>query len=236
MKVRELGEFGLIDLLARKVAGSPGQSPAPDRLIIGIGDDTAAWQSDAAIELATVDSLVENVHFSLETATWRELGWKSLAINLSDIAAMGGVPGYALVALNLPEDTEVEDVAALYDGLLDLANRTSTAIAGGNISGSPVVSITVTVIGSSRGGKLLRRSTARPGDVIAVTGQLGTAAAGLEMLTKKLTFEPEVTEYLRDAFLQPVPRLDEGRVLVENGITTAIDISDGLAADLRHIC
>ncbi|HJX13255.1 MAG TPA: thiamine-phosphate kinase [Dehalococcoidales bacterium] len=236
MKVGEVGEFGLIDLLARKVAGAPGQSSRPDRLIIGIGDDTAAWRCDSAIELATVDSLVQDIHFSLETATWRELGWKSLAINLSDIAAMGGVPGYALVALNLPEDTEVEDVTALYEGMLDLAGRTGTAIAGGNISGSPVVSITVTVIGSGRGDKLLRRSTARPGDVIAVTGHLGTAAAGLEMLTKKLAFGPEATGYLRDAFLHPVPRLDEGRVLIENGIATAIDISDGLIADLRHIC
>ncbi len=235
MKVSELGEFGLIDLLARMIADSKGYQPAPD-LIIGIGDDAAAWRSDAPIQLATVDSMIQDIHFSLETATWQELGWKSLAINLSDIAAMGGMPRYALVALSLPEDTAVEDVAALYEGMIELAGQSQVAIVGGNISRSPAVSITVTVLGRSCNHDLLRRSTARPGDVIAVTGYTGSAAAGMEMLRKKLNFKPEATKYLRDAFLHPTPRLAEGQLLVKHGIATAIDISDGLLADLRHVC
>jgi thiamine-monophosphate kinase len=236
MKVSELGEFGLIDLLARMIADSKADRIAPGRPIIGIGDDVAAWHSDASIQLATVDSMVQDVHFSLDWTSWRELGWKSLAINLSDIAAMGGVPEYALVALSLPEDTDVEDVTGLYEGIIEIARQFHVAIVGGNISRAPEISVTVTVLGSSLNHDLLRRSTARPGDTIAVTGYPGSAAAGLEVLTKKLKYAQETDKYLRNAFLRPVPRVAEGQVLVKNGITTAIDISDGLLSDLRHIC
>jgi thiamine-monophosphate kinase len=236
MKVSELGEFGLIDLLAIMISDSKINQFTPNQLIIGIGDDAAAWRSDASVQLGTVDTMTEGVHFSLETITWKELGWKSLAINLSDIAAMGGVPRYALVALSLPEDTEVENVAGLYEGMIELARQSQVAIVGGNISRSPVVSITITILGSSLNNKILRRSTAKPGHAIAITGYLGSAAAGLEMLENKLKFTPEVTKYLRDAFLHPVPRITEGQLLVKCGITTALDISDGLIADLRHIC
>jgi thiamine-monophosphate kinase len=235
MKVAELGEFGLIDLLERMIADSRINQLKPN-LIIGIGDDAAAWRCTAPVQLATVDSMVQDVHFSLETTTWKELGWKSLAINLSDIAAMGGIPEYALVNLALPEDTEVENVAELYRGMIELARQFKVAIVGGNISRSPQVSITITVLGSSLNDSILRRSNARSGDTIAVTGYLGSAKAGLEMLTKKLKFKPDVTRYLREAFLHPVPRIAEGQLLVKRGINTAIDISDGLLSDLRHIC
>jgi thiamine-monophosphate kinase len=188
------------------------------------------------MQLATIDSLIEGVHFSLGTTSWRELGWKSLAVNLSDIAAMGGTPAYALVSLALPADTEVEDVAALYEGMLELSRQFGVAIVGGDTCQAPQVSITVAVFGSSPSGKVLRRSTARPGDKVAVTGYLGSAAAGLEMLTGKLRLAPEVAGYLREAFLRPRPRLAEGKLLVERGVKTAMDISDGLLSDLRHIC
>jgi thiamine-monophosphate kinase len=203
---------------------------------VGISDDAAAWYSDASTQLATVDSLIQDVHFSLSTISWKELGWKALAVNLSDIAAMGGVPEYALVSLALPEDTEVEDVVALYEGMIDLAQRFQVAIVGGDTCKSPVVAITISVLGSRQDKNILRRSAARPGDKIAVTGYLGSAAAGLEMLTSKLNFSPEVTSYLRDAFCRPQPRLAEGQLLVKQGVTTAIDISDGLLSDLHHIC
>jgi len=231
MKVSELGEFGLIDLLAKMIPDSQAKKP-----LIGIGDDTAAWRSDASIQLATVDTMVQGVHFSLETTTWKELGWKSLAINLSDIAAMGGVPRYALVALALPEDTEVEEVTQLYEGMIELAGRFDVAIIGGNVSRSPVVSITITVLGESLNNEILRRSAARPGDTIAITGYPGSAAAGLEMLAKKLQFGAETATYLRSAFTRPKPRIAEGQLLVKQGVTTAIDTSDGLLADLRHVC
>jgi thiamine-monophosphate kinase len=237
VKVSELGEFGLIDLLAGMIASSGNnQLPPCQKLIIGIGDDAAAWHGEAAIQLATVDSLVQDVHFSLSTATWKELGWKSLAVNLSDIAAMGGIPAYALVALALPGSTEVADVTALYEGMLELAMPSEVVIVGGNISQAPQVSITITVLGSSQSKNILRRAAARPGDAIAVTGHLGSAAAGLEMLKQKLRFAPEVTTHLREAFLRPRPRIVEGQMLLRLGVATAIDISDGLLSDLRQVC
>ena len=147
MKVSELGEFGLIDRLDQMIAVA-GLGKA-NSLLIGIGDDTAAWKCSGKIQLATVDSSVQGVHFTTDTATWREIGWKSLAINISDIAAMGGTPKYILINLSLPPDTDVEDVVRLYEGIIDCAKTYQTAIVGGNISGAPQVSVTITVIGES---------------------------------------------------------------------------------------
>jgi len=235
MKVKELGEFGLIDLLNKMIADAKLDKASPD-LILGIGDDATVWKGKEQIQLATVDTMVQGVHFTLETITWEELGWKSLAINISDIAAMGGLPHYALVALALPDNTEVESIVGLYRGIIDIARQYKVAIVGGNISRAPQVSVTITVFGSSPDNKILQRSTAKVGDTIAVTGYAGSAAAGLEMLKKGLKFRPKITGYFRNAFLHPVPRVEEGRLLVKHGITTAIDTSDGLLADLRHIC
>ncbi len=233
MKVSELGEFGLIDLLARMVGAS-----RDEHLLIGIGDDAAAWKGDASIQLATVDSFIQDVHFPSGIASWNELGWKALAANLSDIAAMGGLPRYALVSLALPEDTEVDDVAALYTGILDLAQQCGVAIIGGDISRAPLVAITITILGSTknRDKQILTRSAAKPGELVAVTGELGAAAAGLEMLTKKLQFDPQATACFNGAFLHPYPRIAEGQLLADQGVKTAIDLSDGLISDLNQIC
>ena len=239
MKVSELGEFGLIDLLAKMISSSQNeQSAAYQQLILGIGDDAAAWHGEATNQLATTDSLFQDIHFTLETTPWKELGWKALAVNLSDIAAMGGIPQYALISLALPKDTEVEDVVALYQGMIELAQQFEVAIVGGDTCRAPLVSITITVLGSikNRDNPMLTRSAAKPGDKIAVTGCLGTAAAGLEMLKNQLQFDAETTAELRNAFLHPLPRVAEGRLLVEQGVETAIDISDGLISDLKHIC
>jgi len=239
MKVSELGEFGLIDLLAKMVYTSrDNQVPSWQELLIGIGDDAAAWHSDASTQLTTVDSLVQDVHFSLDITPWNELGWKALATNLSDIAAMGGSPRYALVALALPSHTEVEDVTALYRGMLELAQQSGVVIIGGDISSAPIIVITITILGNTRNQDkhILTRSAAKSGEQIAVTGYLGAAAAGLEMLTKQLRFDTEAATYLKKAFLHPHPRITEGELLVEQGVKTAIDISDGLISDLNHIC
>jgi len=239
MKVSELGEFGLIDLLAKIVSSSQDNKiEAWRQLIIGMGsDDAAAWHGDTSIQLATVDSFIQDVHFSLGTTSWRELGWKALAANLSDIAAMGGVPRYALVSLTLPDHTEVEEVTALYQGMMELAQPFDVAIVGGDTSSAPVVTITITILGSaSQDKQILTRSGAEPGEKVAVTGYLGTAAAGWEMLTRQLQFDPEATAGLKGAFLRPYPRIAEGQRLVEQGVKTAIDISDGLISDLNHIC
>ncbi len=239
MKVSELGEFGLIDLLAKIVSSSQDNKiEAWRQLIIGMGsDDAAVWRGDTSIQLATVDSFIQDVHFSLGITSWKELGWKALAANLSDIAAMGGVPRYALVSLTLPDHTEVEEVTALYQGMMELAQPFDVAIVGGDTSSAPVVTITITILGSaSQDKQILTRSGAEPGEKVAVTGYLGTAAAGWEMLTRQLQFDPEATAGLKGAFLRPSPRIAEGQRLVEQGVKTAIDISDGLVSDLTHIC
>jgi thiamine-monophosphate kinase len=239
MKVSELGEFGLIDLLA-KMANAPrdNQMASWHQLLIGIGDDAAAWQGDASIQLATIDSFIQDVHFPSGIASWDELGWKAMAVNLSDIAAMGGLPRYALVSLALPDNTEVDDVTALYTGMLDLAQQWGVAIIGGNISRAPLVAITIAILGTTkkRGRHVLTRSAAKPGELVAVTGYLGAAAAGLEMLTKGLKFDSQATACFRGAFFHPYPRVAEGQLLVDLGVKTAIDLSDGLISDLNQIC
>ncbi len=239
MKVSEIGEFGLIDLLAEMVNSARDEAaPSWQQLFLGIGDDAAAWYGDSSIQLATVDALRQNVHFTLETTPWPDLGWKALAVNLSDIAAMGGLPRYALVSLALPDQTEIENVVALYKGIIELARQFGVAIIGGDVDRAPLIDITITVIGSTRGRDqpLLTRSAAKTGDKVAVTGYLGGAAGGLEMLTEHLHFDTGATNSLRQAFLRPFPRIAEGQILVEKGVRAAIDISDGLVADLNHIC
>jgi thiamine-monophosphate kinase len=230
VKVSELGEFRLIDLLAKMAGGGD------ERLLIGIGDDAAAWQGDESIQLASVDSFIEGVHFTPETTPWPDVGGKALAVNISDIAAMGGIPRYALVSLALPNDSEVDNVTALYTGMLKFAKQYGITITGGDISRAPLVAITITILGNSPTKKILMRSSAKAGDIVAVTGRLGAAAAGMEVLKSKRKLDPEAETLLKNAFLHPTPRVAEGLLLVEQGVKTAIDISDGLVADLNQIC
>ena len=239
MKVSELGEFGLIDLLAKMAYSARNNKQASwQQLITGIGDDAAAWRSDASTQLATIDSFIQDIHFTLGAASWEDLGWKAIAVNLSDIAAMGGIPRYALVSLALPGHTEVEDVTALYKGMIDLAQRFEVAIVGGDTSSAPMVAINITILGSTRGQDkhILTRSTAKLGDKVAVTGYLGAAAAGVRLLNRNFQFSPEATACFKKASLRPYPRIAEGQLLVEQEVKTAIDISDGLIQDLNHIC
>ncbi len=239
MKVSELGEAGLINLIAGIVNDTRDkEAPSWQQLLLGIGDDAAAWYGDNSMQLATVDALRQGVHFALEIMSWADLGWKALAVNLSDIAAMGGLPRYALVSLALPGQTEVESVVDLYKGITEIAHQFGVAIIGGDTDRSPLIDISITVIGNtcSKYQSLLTRSAAKDGDKVAVTGCLGGAAGGLEMLTKHLQFDSKATESLRQAFLRPYPRVAEGQILVDKGVRAAIDISDGLIADLNHIC
>jgi len=237
MRLSELGEFGLINLIRNSSARYENSGRTPwQEVLVGIGDDAAAWQSDNHIQLATTDTLVQDVHFDLDTISWEELGWKALAVNLSDIAAMGGIPKYALLSLALPGEVEVEDISKFINSMMHLAREFEIAIVGGNVAASPNVVITLTIIGSSKGQNLLKRSTASFGEQIAVTGYLGSSAAGLEMLKGKAISNPEISNFLRRAHFKPMPKVKEGQILIEQGVKTAIDISDGLVADLDHIC
>lgn len=237
MKLLELGEFGLINLI-RNITDKfkNPQQASWQQLLVGIGDDAAAWQSDNRIQLATTDSLVQGIHFDLNTVTWEELGWKALAVNLSDIAAMGGIPKYALVSLAAPGELEVENITNFCHSMACLATEFGVAIVGGNLAAAPNIVITIAVLGHSKGKSILKRSTATPGEQIAVTGWLGLSAAGLEMFKGKMSLDPETTSILRRGHLQPTPRVKEGQILVEQRVKTTIDISDGLIADLDHIC
>ncbi len=235
MELHDLSEFGLIERLARMVADAGvGTSPPGARypLLIGIGDDAAAWQTQEGIELSTTDTVVEGVHFTQATTPWQDLGWKVMAANLSDIAAMGGTPLYALVTLGVPPSTPASAIEALYRGMIEACLRYSSAIVGGDIARAPVFFVSVTLNGTHQGKPMLR-SAAQPGDLLAVTGFLGSSRGGLELLLRPSTSVPvAAAEYLAQAHRRPRPRLNEGRALVEEGVLAAMDISDGLMDDL----
>ena len=246
MQIQELGEFGVIDLLTRMVVqqrGGPNHgADLSFALTVDNGDDTAAWQTGKATELFTTDTVVEGVHFTRETTPWRDLGWKCIASNVSDIAAMGGLPMYALVTLGLPPETDVSDLEQLYQGMLEISNKHGVAIIGGDMVRSPVVFITIGLTGIHAGQPMLR-STAHPGDQVAVTGYLGGSGGGLRLMLEvgddsNLTrdISEEAAEYLRSCHRRPQPAVAEGRILSASGVTTAMDVSDGLADDLAKLC
>lgn len=232
-----MGEFGLINLIRSSITGYEYSNRTPwQEIIVGIGDDAAAWRSANHIQLATTDTLVQDIHFDLDVINWEELGWKALAVNLSDIAAMGGIPKFALLSLALPGEMEVEDISKFANSMMHLAREFGVAIVGGNVATAPNLIITVAIMGCSKSEVILKRSTASPGEKIAVTGYLGLSAAALEMFKGNLVLDPETSNILRKAHFKPVPRVKEGQILIDRGIRTAIDISDGLIADLGHIC
>jgi thiamine-monophosphate kinase len=234
MRISDLGEFPLIERLEGIIAVERSD------IIIGIGDDVAVLaDTDEEFLLATVDSQVERVHFLRHEISPHQLGRRALAINLSDIAAMGGRPQVALVSLALPADTEVTWMEDLYRGLREEADRYGTAVVGGNIARSPGgVFIDVCVLGRVRHEHLLRRSGARPGDQVLVTGQLGQAGAGLKLLLDPdLSVEASDRDLLLTHLLTPTPRVTEAAAIAHAGLATAmIDISDGLSSDVGHIC
>jgi thiamine-monophosphate kinase len=235
MKVSRLGEFNLIDRLTGIVnTRSICNTPAWNNLMVGIGDDAAVWQSESGQAMASTDCLIEGIHFTLDTITWYDLGRKAIAVNLSDIAAMGGSPRYAFITLGLPGNTDARDIVKLYNGMVELAERYEVTIAGGDTNSAPVIFINVAVFGQAGAG-ILRRGGAKSGDLIAVTGSLGAAGGGLRLLMDHKPISKDSSP-LREAFISPCPRLEMGRYLVDSGVRCAIDVSDGLVADLGHIC
>ena len=239
MRVRDLGESGVIRLLTEK---AKGERSGPDNasrhgfdLLVDAGDDTAAWRCGGQTELYTTDTAVEGVHFTPSTTQWHDLGWKILAANVSDIAAMGGLPLFALVTLGLSPDTEIGDLESFYGGMTELGNKYGVAIVGGDLVRSPVLFVTVGLTGLTLGHPMLR-STAKQGELIGVTGYLGSSAGGLDVLLKDISAPTEMGEYLKNAHRRPDPCVDQGQTLSQQGARTAMDISDGLVDDLSKLC
>lgn len=241
--VGEMGERVLLRHLRSRI-------PLGEGVVLGAGDDAAIVEA-GPVALLTTDCLVEGTHFRREWSPPRLLGRKALSVNLSDIAAMAGLPRYATVSLCLRAETTLAFVDGLYDGLLERAAETGVSLVGGNLAatGGPLI-IDIALVGS--GDRILRRSGALPGDLVVVTGTLGAAAEGLRLLAQgaRLDAEGKLTEtglwtgssssalvHCLRAQLDPTPPLAFARSLAEHDVVhAAIDVSDGLSGDLLEIC
>lgn len=232
MKLREIGEFGFIERISR------GCLIRPERVLRAIGDDAAVFRATAGkVLLVTTDLLVERVHFVREATSAFNLGYKALAVNLSDIAAMGGAPNEAFVSIGVPEDCPVEYLEELYQGIKHLAAQHAVNILGGDTTGSKTdLIINVAVMGTVEESRLLLRSGAQVGDQVCVTGCLGDSRAGLHLILNGLPADTADGKALFEAHILPRPHLEEGRFLAGcDGVRAAIDLSDGLSSDLGHI-
>ena len=234
MKMQQLGEFGLIDRIRKMTS-------VPDPSWVGIGDDCAVIPlspetggAPASDLLVSTDMLVEGTHFLMEDISPRQLGWKSAAVNISDIAAMGGKPIATFLSLALPKTLPEQWMQEFMEGYNGISEIFGAALLGGDTTCSPDrICINVTVLGTCPRGKAKPRSAARPGDLVCVTGTLGDSAAGLRLI---LGGQKGAAPRLMDRHYTPTPRVEEGLALsCLPGVHAMMDISDGVGSDLRHI-
>ena len=222
MKVKDIGEFGLIDRITRK---SKDKS-----VLVGIGDDAAVVKTEG-LQVLTTDCLVEGDHFRTDWFSAKQIGMKAIEINISDIAAMGAIPKYVLVSLALPKDLDVKFVEEMYQGMWDSCDKYKIDIIGGNMTRSNQIVISITIIGEADKKNLSLRSGANPGDLIFVSGHLGNGKAGLRLFQENL----KGFEKVRKSYLEPKAQLDTA-LKIAPYINSMIDVSDGLAPEIRHIC
>jgi thiamine-monophosphate kinase len=228
MKLSRLGEFGLIKRIRRTM-------PTSRDVGLGIGDDAAWVKAKTDSFLVTADLLLEDVHFDLSWTSLSDLGYKTLAVNLSDIAAMGGVPAYLTLSLGVPRHITSEKLERFYRGIKSLAVQHNVAVIGGDTSIADKLLISACLIGHAPY-QPIRRSGARPRNDIYVTGTLGDSALGLQLLKNGMLRKKGVG-YLLNRHHKPTPRLAIGALLARKRLATAmIDVSDGLLQDLGHIC
>ena len=222
------GEFELIARLSKGL-------PLSKRTLMGPGDDCAVIKRPRGAQLLTIDSMVENVHFKVGWGTPQQLGYRALTVNLSDIAAMGGMPTVCVINLAIRAGLSARFFDLLYAGLNRGAVEAGVDVVGGNITSAEQLTITIALLGDV-GGAVLGRDRARPDDEIFVTGTEGDAAAGVRILYGKLAARGSARKFLIDRYLQPTARLAAGRKLARlRPAPAAIDISDGLCQDLGHI-
>ncbi len=233
MDLASLGEKKLIERISFQVEEFQKKDT---RIITSIGDDTAVItdESKKAI-LLTTDAMVDSVHFVLDAIDPEDLGYKSIAINVSDIAAMAGSPEFAVITLGLCNKIDVQFIDSLYDGMLEAGKEFGVSLVGGDMCMSPTMFINVTMTGESKLDRLCLRKDATNGDVIMVSGALGAAAAGLEVNRHNLRISPDTKEYVLKRHNRPRPRVLEAKIAADSGANAMQDISDGLATDLNHI-
>jgi thiamine-monophosphate kinase len=225
------GEFDLIATITERLPATGA------RVRVRSGDDAAVIEPGDGAAAVTVDAIVEGVHFTLPEFPPEAVGRKGLAATLSDLAAMAATAGEAYVVLGAPIEAEDETLLAIADGIAAVAAREGVSVAGGDLVAAPQIFLATTAVGYERGAPLLTRAGARAGDLVAITGELGGAAAALELLSGTVAegISPERRDALLARQLDPRPRLAAGRALAEAGATSMIDLSDGLGADAGHI-
>lgn len=230
-ELAKLGEFGLIDLIKNDTISDHAS------VVLGIGDDAAVLlPTPRQLLLFTTDMLVESVHFDLTTTMPWQLGYKAIAVNLSDIAAMGGAPRHAVVSVAVPPTTPPDFIVNLYQGMKEICHEFGVNIVGGDTVSTPGgLVINVAVTGEVEPANLVKRSGAQPGDIIAVTGNLGNSAAGLDLLKVGNWEDDDFAWPLVTAHLSPRPQVKAGAILAAAGATSMDDVSDGLASESHEI-